>query len=35
MDLTIEITDTKHLERIVGAIRKVGGVREVTRILKV
>ena len=35
MDLTIEITDTKHLERIVGAIRKVSGVHEVKRILKV
>ena len=34
MDLTIEITDTKHLERIVGAIRKVSGVHEVKRILK-
>lgn len=34
MDLTVEITDTEHLERIIGAIRKVSGVHEVKRILK-
>jgi GTP pyrophosphokinase len=35
IDVTIDALDTKHLERIVGAIRKVSGVHDVTRILKV
>ena len=35
IDVTIDASDTKHLERIVGAIRKVSGIHDVTRILKV
>ena len=33
--VTIEIVDTKHLDRIVAAIRHVGGVHEIERVLRV
>ncbi len=35
IDVTIDIHDTKHLERIVGAIRRISGVQDIQRILKV
>ncbi len=35
IDLVIEIEDLKHLDRIVGGIRKVPGVRDVQRVQKV
>ena len=35
IDVTIEIVDTKHLDRIVGAIRRVRGVHEIERVLRV
>ena len=33
--VTIEIVDTKHLDRILAAIRHVGGVHEIERVLRV
>jgi (p)ppGpp synthase/HD superfamily hydrolase len=35
IDLTLDITDKKHLERLILAMRKVNGVRHVERIYKV
>lgn len=35
IDLTVDILDTKHLERIVGAIRRIHGVHDIERVLKV
>ena len=35
IDLTLDISDKKHLERLVLAMRKVSGVRGVERIYKV
>ena len=35
IDLTLDIKDKKHLERLVLAMRKVSGVRDVERIRKV
>ena len=35
IDLTLDITDKKHLERIILAMRKVNGVREVERVYRV
>ncbi len=34
IDVTIDAQDTRHLERIVAAIRRISGVQEVKRILK-
>ena len=34
IDVTIEVVDTKHLDRIVGAIRRVSGVHEIERVLR-
>ncbi len=35
IDLTVDIVDTKHLERIVGAIRRIHGVHDIERVLRV
>ena len=35
IDLTLDITDKKHLEKLVTAMRKIHGVRDVERIHKV
>jgi len=35
IDLTLDITDKKHLEKLVTAMRKIHGVRDVERIYKV
>jgi GTP pyrophosphokinase len=35
IDLTLDITDKKHLERIILAMRRVNGVREVERVYRV
>jgi GTP pyrophosphokinase len=34
IDLTLDILDKKHLERIILAMRRVNGVREVERVYK-
>ncbi len=35
IDLTLDITDMKHLDRVVAAIRKVSGVHNIERVMKV
>jgi GTP pyrophosphokinase len=35
IDLTLDIADRKHMEKLVTAMRKVNGVREVERLYKV
>jgi (p)ppGpp synthase/HD superfamily hydrolase len=35
IDLTLDIADKKHLERLVLAMRKVSGVRDVERIYRI
>jgi GTP pyrophosphokinase len=35
IDLTLDISDKKHLERLILAMRKVGGVRDVERIYRI
>jgi len=34
IDVVLEITDMKHLQRIVGGIRKLPGIRDVQRVQK-
>jgi GTP pyrophosphokinase len=34
VDVTIDIADLKHLERIIAGVRKIPGVRDVQRIQK-
>jgi GTP pyrophosphokinase len=35
IDLTLDISDRKHMEKLVTAMRKVNGVRDVERLYKV
>jgi (p)ppGpp synthase/HD superfamily hydrolase len=35
IEMTLDITDMKHLDRVVIAVKKIHGVRDIERVLKV
>jgi GTP pyrophosphokinase len=35
IDLTLDINDMKHLDRVIASIRRIGGVRDIERVMKV